>query len=439
MKDKLKNAVLNVSVVTLGCAKNTVDSEKLVALLADKGLNAVHVDSSVDNPDVVIVNTCGFINDAKQESIDTIFDYLNAKKEGLIKKVIVMGCLSERYRAELKAEMPEVDGFFGVSEFSEIVKLLANNSDSILIPNRVLSTPKHFAYLKISEGCNHRCSFCAIPNIRGKYESFKFEDLLEEAKLLAENGVKELIVIAQDTTYYGFDKNKKRSLANLLNSLSNIKGIEWVRLQYAYPWQFPVDFLDVMRDNSKICNYLDIPFQHINDRLLLSMLRRVDKKETIDLINTIKTKVPNIALRTSLIVGYPGETKKEFEELVAFVKDVEFDRLGVFTYSHEENTKAFLLKDNIRKSEKQKRSDILMEIQQEISLKKNTEKIGQNYKVLIDSIENDTFIGRTEFDSPEVDNEVYIKKQAGIKVGEFYNVKIQSADAYDLTGIVMKK
>ena len=438
MGKNIKNNILKVSVVTLGCAKNTVDSEKLVALLVDNGVNACHVDGAKEYPNVVIINTCGFINDAKQESIDTIFEYIEAKKDGKIDSVVVMGCLSERYREELKADIPEVDGFFGVNEFDKIIKLLLTSFGNINSANRILSTPNHYAYLKISEGCNHRCSFCAIPDIRGRYISFSKEKLIEEAQLLAAKGVKELIIIAQDTTYYGFDLNKKRGLAYLLNSLSEINGIEWIRLQYAYPWKFPLDVIDLMKNNSKICNYLDIPFQHINDRILFDMQRKVDKLETLKLIEKIRSKVPSISLRTSLIVGYPGETKKEFDELVSFVKDVEFERLGVFTYSHEENTKAFLMKDNIRKSEKQKRFDALMEIQQEISLKKNTAKIGLEYKVLIDSIENDTYIGRTEFDSPEVDNEVYIKKQSGIKVGDFYNVKITSADSYDLTGVIKK-
>ena len=427
---------ISVKVVTLGCAKNTVDSEKLVALLAESGLDAAHLIDGESYADVVLVNTCGFINDAKQESIETVLDFIEAKKEGLVKKLIVFGCLSERYREELIAEMPEVDGFFGVKDFKEIASVLAPLANLSDDSNRVLSTPKHYAYLKIAEGCNHRCSFCAIPNIRGKFQSTDMAALIDEGQKLVANGVKELIVIAQDTTYYGYDLNKRRSLSVLLDNLSNIKGLEWLRLQYAYPYQFPMDILDVIASKPNICNYIDIPFQHINDRLLTSMQRKIDRKGTLDLISKIRAKVPNIALRTSLIVGYPGETKKEYNELVDFVKEIEFDRLGVFTYSHEESTAAYKLKDNIKNAEKQARYNELMEVQRAISMRKNENFLGTTMRVLIDRMENDTYVGRTEFDSPEVDNEVLIKKKAGIKIGNFYNVKITGAFEYDLEGVI---
>ena len=353
-----------------------------------------------------------------------------------MKKLIVFGCLSERYREELIAEMPEVDGFFGVKDFKEIASVLAPLANLSDDSNRVLSTPKHYAYLKIAEGCNHRCSFCAIPNIRGKFQSTDMAALIDEGQKLVANGVKELIVIAQDTTYYGYDLNKRRSLSVLLDNLSNIKGLEWLRLQYAYPYQFPMDILDVIASKPNICNYIDIPFQHINDRLLTSMQRKIDRKGTLDLISKIRAKVPNIALRTSLIVGYPGETKKEYNELVDFVKEIEFDRLGVFTYSHEESTAAYKLKDNIKNAEKQARYNELMEVQRAISMRKNENFLGTTMRVLIDRMENDTYVGRTEFDSPEVDNEVLIKKKAGIKIGNFYNVKITGAFEYDLEGVI---
>jgi len=429
-----KEQVLKVSVITLGCAKNTVDSEKIVGLLAAEGVQARHVDYEDGKTDVVIVNTCGFINDAKQESIDTIFDYIEAKKRGTVKKLIVMGCLSERYKKELTEEMPEVDGFYGVTDFKEIVTSLVEMADVDDVTARVLSTPSHYAFLKIAEGCNHKCSFCAIPDIRGRFISRPVTELMTEARELANRGVKELIVIAQDITYYGYDLEKQRTLAQLVEQLTTIEGIEWVRLQYAYPWQFPMDLLEVMANNPKVVKYMDIPFQHINDRILKSMRRRIDAKGTYDLIHAFREKVPDMALRTSLIVGYPGETEEEFEELVEFVQKVQFDRLGVFTYSHEENTYAYELEDDIPEEVKQARMEKIMELQQDIAYNKNQALVGTKQKVLVDRKEGEVFIGRTQYDSPEVDNEVVIEDSGDIVIGEFVEVEIESGEFYDLFG-----
>lgn len=425
-----------VNIVTLGCSKNVVDSEVLLGQLKKNKVIAEH--ESQANYNIVVVNTCGFINDAKQESIDTILRYANEKQEGKIEKLYVMGCLSERYKEDLKKEIPEVDAFFGVKEFSDILRKFNVDYRKELIGDRAIATPKHYAFLKIAEGCNQKCSFCAIPLIRGKYESRSAESLVSEAKSLADKGVKELVLIAQDLTYYGYDLAKKRNLSDLLKKLCQINGIEWIRLQYAYPSAFPMDVLDVMASESKICKYLDIPFQHINSDILKSMKRGIDKEKTYRLIDKIRTKIPDIALRSSFIVGYPGETKAQFEELISFVKDVKFDRLGVFTYSHEENTLAHKLKDNVSAKTKLKRMEELMAVQQEISSALNYQKIGRTYKVLIDGMENETYIGRTEFDSPEVDNEVLIKNSGKLKIGSFYDVKITQAFEYDLEGCVVK-
>ncbi|HNW99545.1 MAG TPA: 30S ribosomal protein S12 methylthiotransferase RimO [Bacteroidales bacterium] len=428
---------IKINVITLGCSKNLVDSEVLLKQL-DKNKFIVSHDSEKLEHDIVIINTCGFINDAKQESIETILQAVKNKKQGRIKKVLVTGCLSARYHDELKKEIPEVDAYFGVNDLKEILNYLDADYKKELIGERHLTTPSHYAYLKIAEGCDRKCSFCAIPLIRGKHISKPVKDIVKEATLLANKGAKELILIAQDLTYYGIDIYKKRKLAELLEKLSDIKNVEWIRLQYAYPAAFPMDVLKVMRERKNICNYLDIPFQHISDRLLKSMNRAIDKKGTLKLIEKIKKEVPGIALRTSLIVGYPGETEKDFKELMNFVNDVKFDRLGVFTYSHEESTKAYQLKDNISAKVKQERADALMKLQENISLEKNEALIGKILKVIIDRKENEFFVGRTEYDSPEVDNEVLIKAPGKSKIiGQLKNVKIIDAEPFDLFGEII--
>lgn len=394
--------------------------------------------SSSKRHDIVIINTCGFINDARQESIETILDVIKAKRQKQVTKVIVMGCLSARYYEDLKKEIPEVDAYFGVNKFHEIIEYLGREYKNELIGERLLTTPSHYAYLKISEGCNRKCSFCVIPLIRGKHISRPVEEILKEALLLAEKGVKELILIAQDLTYYGIDLYQKRKLAFLLEKLSEIEGIKWIRLQYAYPALFPMDVLKVMNERGNICKYLDIPFQHINDRLLKSMERGISKDKTLKLIETIRKKVPYISLRTSMIVGYPGETKKEFQELLNFVRQVKFDRLGVFTYSHEENTKAFGLKDKLSSKIKQQRVDKLMQVQQEISYERNVSLIGTKLNIIIDRKEGDYYIGRTEFDSPEVDNEILITAaKHKLRVGNFYTAKVTDAEPFDLFGEII--
>jgi ribosomal protein S12 methylthiotransferase len=424
-----------VNIITLGCSKNLVDSEVLMGQLKASNVDVVH--ESDDPSDVVVVNTCGFINDAKEESVDTILRYAQAKKSGLIKKVFVMGCLSQRYRKELEAEMLEVDGFYGVNDLPAILKDLGVNYRKELVGERLLTTPSHYAYLKISEGCNKKCSFCAIPLIRGKHVSRPMEDLVHEASLLAARGVRELILIAQDLTYYGYDLYKERKLASLLGSLSEIEGIEWIRLHYAYPSDFPSEIADIIRDNPKICNYLDIPLQHISEPLLRSMNRGVTREKTLHLLKTLREKNPDIAIRTTLIVGYPYETEEHFEELKAFVREQKFDRLGVFTYSPEEKTSAFYLHDAVPEEIKQQRMEEIMAIQQEISLDKNQEKVGKEFKVLIDRIEGDYYIGRTEYDSPEVDNEILIESSNPLQIGNFYKILVNRADFFDLYGTVL--
>ncbi len=427
-------APVKINVITLGCSKNITDSEVLLRQLDHAKFKISH-DAPDLNQDVVIINTCGFINDAKQESIETILEVISAKKQGLIKKVIVTGCLSARYNDELKKEIPEVDAYFGVNNFKEILEYIGKDFRFDLMDERILTTPSHYAYLKIAEGCDRSCSFCAIPLIRGGHISKPPENIIHEATLLAENGVKELILIAQDLTYYGVDIFQKRALGSLLEELSKVKGIEWIRLQYAYPAAFPMDILKVINSKENICKYLDIPFQHINDSMLKSMNRGIDSRMTYNLIEAIRKEVPGIALRTSLIVGYPGETDREFNELLDFVTEIKFDRLGIFLYSHEEGTKAYKLKDKVSNKVKQERADILMQLQETISQTKNDELIGKTLKVIIDRKEGEYFIGRTEFDSPEVDNEVLIP-DTSIKnlPGQFKNVKITSAEAFDLFG-----
>ena len=425
----------NINIITLGCSKNLVDSELLLRQLKANNITASH--ESDKNSNVIVINTCGFINDAKQESIDTILQYIEAKKTGLIEKVFVMGCLSQRYGNELKNEIKKIDGIYGVNELPEIVKDLGGNYNKTLINNRCLTTPSHYAYLKIAEGCSRQCSFCAIPLIRGKYVSKPLNIIVDEAKILAGKGVREIILIAQDLTYYGIDLYKKRKLADLLRKLSEINGIDWIRLHYTYPAGFPIDVLDIMKEYDNICNYIDIPLQHISDSLLKSMRRGISGEETLKLINTIRNKIPDSAIRTTLIVGYPGETDQDFKDLKNFIIESKFDRLGVFTYSHEEDTPAYLLKDNIPEKIKQQRADEIMQIQQDISYQNNLKKVGNKFKILIDREEEDYFIGRTEYDSPEVDNEVLIEKsENNCRIGEFYKIKITKADMFDLYGEV---
>ncbi|MEI6695060.1 MAG: 30S ribosomal protein S12 methylthiotransferase RimO [Bacteroidota bacterium] len=434
MKTKPKQ---KINIITMGCSKNLVDSEQLMRQLNDK-YEVIH-ESEKEDADIIIINTCGFIADAKQESIDTILNFSEAKKTGKIKKVYVMGCLSQRYKKELTAEMPEVDAFYGVNDLSALLQTLEVDLKKQLLGERMLTTPSHYAYLKISEGCNRNCSFCAIPLIRGKNISKPIEDLLAEAEWLVKQGVKEIILIAQDLTYYGMDLYKKRKLAELLEKLASIKGLEWIRLHYAYPAAFPMDVLHVMAKYDNICKYLDIPLQHINTDILTSMKRNIDTAKTKELVAKMRKLVPEISIRTTLIVGYPGETFAQFEELKRFVAESKFERLGVFTYSPEENTTAYLLKDNVSAKTKEKRLAEIMELQQLISAEINTAKIGKVYKTIIDREEGDYWIGRTEFDSPEVDNEVLILKKGNkLKKGNFYSVKITNAEDYDLLGEVVE-
>ena len=426
-----------VNVVTLGCSKNLVDSEVLMRQL-DNRYNIVN--DSNEPSDIMIINTCGFIQDAKEESIDMILSAIEAKKAGQLQKVIVTGCLSQRYKKELREEMSDIDAFFGVNDLPQILQTLEVDYKKELIGERHLTTPSHFAYLKISEGCDRSCAFCAIPLIRGKHISKPFEEILAEAEKLAAKGVKELLLIAQDLTYYGLDLYKKRRIAELVEQLSNIVGIEWIRLHYAYPAGFPEDLLDVMQKNQKVCKYLDIPLQHISSRILESMKRGLDGEKTRQLALSWRKKVPGMALRSTFIVGYPGETEEEFQQLLDFVREMRFDRLGVFQYSPEENTTAFDLPDDVPETVKQEREDRLMQLQQQISLELNNEKIGRTFKVLIDKKEGGFYIGRTEFDSPEVDNEVLIPAEGTtLQTGEFYNVKITRSDFYDLYGEVIER
>jgi len=397
-----------VNVVTLGCSKNLVDSEVLMGQLKANKFDVEHEGTS-DDHQIVIINTCGFVDNAKQESIDTILRYVEAKKQGAVEKVYVTGCLSERYKKDLEIEIPEVDAYFGTRELPKILKTLKADYKHELVGERLLTTPFHYAYFKISEGCDRPCSFCAIPLMRGKHISVEIEELEKRAKILAAKGTKELLLIAQDLTYYGLDIYKKRELASLLDKLSNVEGIDWLRLHYAFPSGFPMEVLDVMNAKSNVCKYLDMPLQHISDNMLTSMRRGITKQKTIDVVNKIRDKVPGIAVRTTLIAGYPGETEKDHEEMLRWVEDTKFERLGIFTYSHEENTHAHLLKDDVSEKIKRKRADAVMALQQEISYKLNQEKIGNSYKILVDRKEGEYFIGRTEFDSPDVDNEVLVK------------------------------
>ena len=425
-----------VNIVTLGCSKNLVDSEVLLTQLRGNGIDAIH-ESKKDDANIVVINTCGFIDNAKQESIDTILRYVDAKQEGLVEKVYVTGCLSQRYKDDLEKEIPQVDAWFGTRDLSRLLKQLNANYKHELVGERILTNPSHFAYLKISEGCDRPCSFCAIPLMRGGHISRPIEELVLEAKNLAKNGTKELLLIAQDSTYYGLDLYKKRNLAELLKHLSDVEGIEWIRLHYAFPTGFPMDALDVMAERSNICKYLDIPLQHGSSRILQIMRRGTTREKTEQLLQTFREKVPGIAIRTTLIAGHPGETEQDFDEMTGFVERSRFDRLGIFSYSHEENTHSHSMADDVPADVKQERVDAIMELQQGISLELNQAKIGMTFKTLIDRKEEGVFIGRTEFDSPEVDNEVIIEsKENYLRIGDFVNVKVNGATEFDLTGKV---
>jgi ribosomal protein S12 methylthiotransferase len=426
-----------VNVVTLGCSKNTFDSEIMMAQLKANSFDVGHERN--EESEIVIINTCGFIDNAKQESIDTILQYVNAKQQGLVDKVYVTGCLSERYRSDLEQEIPEVDAYFGTRELPRLLKTLKADYKYELVGERLLTTPNHYAYFKIAEGCDRPCSFCAIPLMRGQHVSTPMDQLLKNATQLAKQGVKELLLIAQDLTYYGLDIYKKRNLAELLDKLSDIEGIEWIRLHYAFPAGFPMDVLDVMRERSNVCNYLDIPLQHGSTAMLKAMRRGITREKTEELIDAIRQKVPGIALRTTLIAGFPGETAQDFEEMMGFVERSRFDRLGIFTYSHEDNTHAFSMTDDVPDAVKQQRADAVMELQSGISYELNQAKVGIIYKTLFDRVEGDYFIGRTEYDSPEVDNEVRVKRTPSLYVplGAFSQVKITSADHYDLYGDIL--
>lgn len=431
---KLKKDKVNI--ITLGCSKNMVDSEVLSGQLAANGIKVKHENTKLDH-NIVVVNTCGFIDKAKEESINTILDQVQLKKEGKLDKVYVTGCLSERYRGDLSAEIPEVDAWFGTMELPQMLKQFEADYKQELIGERLLSTPKHYAYLKISEGCNRTCSFCAIPLMRGTHVSKTIEEIVTEAKKLVKMGVKEIMLIAQELTYYGLDIYKKRALSDLLKHLSDIEGLHWIRLHYAYPTKFPLEILDVMRERDNICNYLDMPLQHISDNMLKAMKRQMTRNDIHELIGNIRDRVPGIAIRSTLIAGFPGETREDVEDLKAFLEEVRLDRVGIFTYSHEENTSAYEFQDNIPADEKEARAQEIMEVQQEISFEKNQEKIGQTFKVLVDKKESGRYLGRTEFDSVEVDNEVIINTDTPLTIGEFVNVRIDKAYDFDLEGSVV--
>jgi ribosomal protein S12 methylthiotransferase len=425
-----------INLITLGCSKNLVDSEVLLAQLHGNGMQATHEAANSD-ANVVVINTCGFIDQAKEESINTILDYVGRKGRGEVEKVFVTGCLSQRYKDDLTEEIPEVDGYFGTMDMPDLVKTLGADYKKELVGERQTTTDSHYAYLKIAEGCNRPCSFCAIPLMRGKHNSRSVEFLVKEAEFLVKKGVKEIMLIAQDLTYYGIDLYGERRLGELLHALADVEGLEWIRLHYAYPSGFPVEILPIMRERENICNYLDIPLQHISDRVLKTMRRGINRKRTYDLMRKIRAEVPGLTLRTTLLVGHPGETEEDHQELLQFVEEMQFDRLGVFTYSHEENTYAGdKFDDQIDDETKQRRSDEVMELQQEISFVLNRKKIGQTYKTLIDRTEDGYFVGRTEADSPEVDNEVIVHSEKPLKIGSFYDVTITDALEYDLIGRV---
>lgn len=423
-----------VNIITLGCSKNMVDSEVLAGQLAANDIDMVHENRKLDH-NIVIINTCGFIEKAKEESIQTILENVELKKKGKLEKVYVTGCLSERYKQNLEAEIPEVDAFFGTMELPQILKAFEADYKSELVGERRLATPQHYAYMKISEGCNRTCSFCAIPLMRGKHVSRPIESLVEEAKGLVKRGVKEVMLIAQELTYYGLDIYKKRELPRLMHALADVEGLEWIRLHYAYPSKFPLEIIDVMKERDNICNYLDMPLQHASNKMLQDMKRQITREEMEDLVHAIREKIPDICLRTTLIAGFPGETRDDVEELKGFLQRMCFDRVGIFTYSHEEDTSAFALVDDVPAEEKEARAQEIMELQQEISLEKNEEKVGRQMKVIIDKKEAGRYIGRTEFDSVEVDNEVIIQSDRKLPVGDFVQVKITKAFDYDLEAV----
>jgi ribosomal protein S12 methylthiotransferase len=434
MKTKLKKDKVNI--ITLGCSKNMVDSEVLSGQLAAADINVLHESKKHDH-NIVVINTCGFIDLAKQESINTILEQVELKKRGQLDKVYVTGCLSERYKQNLEEEIPEVDAYFGTMELPFLLRKFEVDYKAELIGERLLSTPNHYAYLKISEGCNRTCAFCAIPLMRGKHISRPIESLVEEAKKLVSRGVKEIMVIAQELTYYGLDIYKKRELPRLLHALADIPGLEWIRLHYAYPSKFPMEIIDVMKERDNICNYLDMPLQHASNRMLKAMRRQITREEMEDIIGEIKYKIPGICMRTTLIAGFPRETQDDVEELKTFLKKMKFDRVGIFTYSHEENTSAYDLINDVPEEEKERRAQEIMEVQQEISYQKNEEKIGKIFKVIIDKKEAGKYLGRTEFDSVEVDNEVIINSSVKLNPGDFVNVKITRAYDYDIEGILV--
>jgi ribosomal protein S12 methylthiotransferase len=425
-----------VNIITLGCSKNMVDSEVLSGQLLANEIEVVHESGKKDH-NIVIVNTCGFIDKAKEESINTILDQVELKRRGKLDKVIVTGCLSERYKNNLEAEIPEVDAFYGTMELPMILKQFEADYKTELVGERLLSTPSHYAYLKISEGCNRTCSFCAIPLMRGQHMSKSMDDLVKEAEGLVKKGVKEIMLIAQELTYYGLDLYKKRMLGDLMHRLADVKGLEWIRLHYAYPHKFPLDVLDVMRERPNICNYLDMPLQHASDNMLKAMRRQITRTETEELIAAVREKVPGLCLRTTLIAGFPGETLDDIEETKLFLQKQRFDRVGIFTYSHEEGTSGFDLVDDVPAEEKERRAQEIMGVQQEISYELNQEKIGKTFKTIVDKKEAGRYLGRTEFDSVEVDNEVIIQSDKKLKIGEFVNVKITKAFDYDLEGEVV--
>ena len=426
-----------VNVVTLGCSKNTVDSEVLMGQLKANEFQVEH-ESAKDDADVVIVNTCGFIENAKQESIDTILRFAEAKEEGQLEKLIVTGCLSHRYKEELKSEIPQVDEWFGTLDMPHLLRSMGADYKHQLLGERLQTTPRHYAYQKISEGCNRPCSFCAIPLMRGGHVSKPIEDLVTEAKHLVKNGTKEIMLIAQDSTYYGLDLYGERKLADLMKSLSDIEGLDWIRLHYAYPSQFPMDVLKVIAERENICNYLDMPVQHMTDRVLKSMRRGITKRRTLELLGQIREEVPGISLRTTILVGHPGEEEEDVQELLESLREVKFERLGVFTYSHEDNTHAHTLEDIIPEEEKQERANLVMEQQMDISWAFNQSLVGTEQKVLFDRLDGDSFVGRTQYDSPEVDNEVWVPaKDQYIRIGDFAQVKITEATHYDLKGTLV--
>ncbi|MFN5054880.1 MAG: 30S ribosomal protein S12 methylthiotransferase RimO [Bacteroidota bacterium] len=430
MKTKKQN---KVNIITLGCSKNMVDSEVMSGQLAANDFDVVHENAKLDH-NIVIVNTCGFIDKAKEESINTILDQVDLKKKGKLDKVYVTGCLSERYKNNLEEEIPEVDAFFGTMELPRLLSTLNADYKAELVGERLLSTPSHYAYMKISEGCNRTCSFCAIPLMRGEHRSKSMEELISEAERLVKMGVKEIMLIAQELTYYGLDLYKKRMLPELLRALAKVEGVEWIRLHYAYPSKFPLEIIDVMKEEPKICNYLDMPLQHASDRMLKAMKRQITQQEMKDLIAEIRSRIPDICLRTTLIAGFPGETAEDVEALKNFLEEMQFDRVGVFTYSHEEDTSAYDLTDELTQEEKEARAQDIIAFQQDISFEKNQQKIGQTLKVLIDKKEAGRYIGRTEFDSVEVDNEVIVHSKKTLKPGDFVMVNITKAYDYDIEG-----